>query len=89
MRKKMLYRGVKTKTLNEYKKKGIPTNSNFSTNLFTARAHSSNGRIIEVPFSKTGFVMPQENNVLKRLKISERYYRNRKRIKRFRVMIST
>ena len=76
-----IYRGVDKEKYNEYKKKGIPIGENFTNRLSGARNKGS----CVIKLEKTNkFIQDKtQNKTFKRLNISERYYKNKKIIKRF------
>jgi len=81
IRIKKLYRGVSEKELITYKNT-IPVGKRFTTNFFTARKFGK--KVIQVNLSKTGFNQDTKQNPnFKILTIGERYYFNKKPIKRF------
>jgi len=79
MKNKWIYIGVKPKEFNEIKLNGIKKGTVFTTDSIMARKH---GKLIAVPFSKSGFKETSDNNVFRKLRIKERYFvtkRNRKK----------
>lgn len=79
---KKLFRGISNQKLKQFNLKGIPTGTEFTSDVFTARKFGKN--VISVGFTKTKFKSDKNsNNVFRRLKIKERYYKTKKSIKRF------
>ena len=74
-----LYRGVSEKVCKEYKK-GIPKGTKFTTNKKSAMMW---GKCIIFKERNKNFELHKESRVFKELKMSERYYTNKKIIKRF------
>jgi hypothetical protein len=81
MKRVILYRGVSNQKFDELQKKGIPQGTVFTTDPFMAKKHGD--RLIGIKYSKTGFVPTKDNNTFKLLKINEKYYINKTKMKRF------
>jgi len=80
-----LFRGISDKELKQYRLKGIPTNTKFTTDIFMARKYGKN--VIEVNFNQKNFKESGKSNVFKTLKLSERYFLNIKLVKRFKKLM--
>jgi len=76
-----LYRGITKDELKDYNKNGIPPKKNFTTNVFMAKKHGS--ELIEVNFNPKNFELNSKSNVFTLLKIKEKYFTNKIKIKRF------
>ena len=80
MKKKLIYRGINLNDFSNIKTQGIPKGSVFTTDYLWAKKH---GKVIAIPFSKSGLKPTKDNITFKRLKINEKYFVTIKQRKKF------
>ena len=81
-----LFRGTSIKECMNYKKKEIPKGKEFTNRLVGAR--NKGVCVVQANFNKKIFEPNRkQNRTFKELKISERYYKNKKPIKKFKIKI--
>jgi len=80
MKKKLIYRGINLNDFSNIKTQGIPKGSVFTTDYLWAKKH---GKVIAVPYSKSEFEPTKDNFTFKELLLNERYFVNKRKIKKF------
>ena len=75
-----IFRGVNESMFKNYKKKGIPIGTVFTTDPIMAKKHGK--QLIAIPYSKS-LKESGDNSIFKRLKLKERYFLTQRKRKKF------